>query len=493
MINSSIWINFVLFSFLFSAPVSLSDIEKMASNFINQKTFEIKEPISTLQLAEYSNMTIVNFHPSGFVLTSNDNQLIPVLAYSLNKNFDILEIPIHLEMTLSKYEIEIDQLLQNNIIDNENLYLWLNLLRNKESEEAARNVDPLLTAEWDQGPSFNLQCPYDNNGPGNHAVVGCVAVGMGQIMHYWQQPQTGIGSHSYTHPNYGLIEADFENTNYSFSNMTDLTGNFEVQQLLFHAGVSVEMDYGPDGLRLMEEGLTAREALEKLISEDDGEAVRQVAMIDVKGNVATHTGSKCIYAAGHQIGKNYSVQANLMEKETVWPAMAKAFDKTEGDLADRMMAALEAAEAEGGDIRGKQSAAMLIVTGTPTGVPWKDVVMDIRVDDHPEPLKELKRLIRIQRAYLHANKGDHYLETDEIEKALVEYEKASGFYPENPELPYWSAITLAGKGNLDEALLIFEDVFRREPRLRTLTPRLVNSGLLPNDVQLIKKIMSVGN
>ena len=247
MINSSIWINFVLFSFLFSAPVSLSDIEKMASNFINQKTFEIKEPISTLQLAEYSNMTIVNFHPSGFVLTSNDNQLIPVLAYSLNKNFDILEIPIHLEMTLSKYEIEIDQLLQNNIIDNENLYLWLNLLRNKESEEAVRNVDPLLTAEWDQDPSFNLQCPYDNNGPGNHAVVGCVAVGMGQIMHYWQQPQTGIGNHSYTHPNYGLIEADFENTNYSFSNMTDLTGNFEVQQLLFHAGVSVEMDYGPDG------------------------------------------------------------------------------------------------------------------------------------------------------------------------------------------------------------------------------------------------------
>jgi len=255
----------------------------------------------------------------------------------------------------------------------------------------------------------------------------------------------------------------------------------------------VKVDYGPDGLRLMEEGLTAREALEKLISEDDGEAVRQVAMIDVKGNVATHTGSKCIYAAGHQIGKNYSVQANLMEKETVWPAMAKAFENTEGDLADRMMAALEAAEAEGGDIRGKQSAAMLIVTGTPTGVPWKDVVMDIRVDDHPEPLKELKRLIRIQRAYLHANKGDHYLETDEIEKALVEYEKASGFYPENPELPYWSAIALVGKEKLDQALPIFEDVFKREPRLRTLTPRLVNSGLLPNDDQLIKKIMSVGN
>ena len=147
-------INFILFSFLFSASVSLSDIEKMASNFINQKTFEIKEPISTLQLTEYSNITIVNFHPSGFVLTSHDNQLIPVLAYSLNKNFDILEIPIHLEMTLSKYEIEIDQLLQNNIIDNNNLQIWLNLLSNKENEKTVRNVDPLLTAEWDQGPSL---------------------------------------------------------------------------------------------------------------------------------------------------------------------------------------------------------------------------------------------------------------------------------------------------------------------------------------------------
>ena len=96
-------------------------------------------------------------------------------------------------------------------------------------------------------PSFNLQCPYDNNGPGDHAVVGCAAVGMGQLMHYWQHQQVGIGSHSYAHFNYGFIEADFENTNYNFSNMEDLTGNDDVQQLLFHAGVSVEMDYGPQG------------------------------------------------------------------------------------------------------------------------------------------------------------------------------------------------------------------------------------------------------
>jgi len=253
----------------------------------------------------------------------------------------------------------------------------------------------------------------------------------------------------------------------------------------------VKVEYGPEGLLRMENGESAEEALSGLISEDSSESVRQVAMIDVNGNVAAHTGSKCIYAAGHTIGKNYSVQANLMDKESVWPAMAEAFEGAEGDLAEKMMLALEAAEIEGGDIRGKQSAAMLIVSGNPTGIAWKDIVLDLRVDDHAEPLNELRRLIRIHRAYQHANRGDHFLEKDSIEKALIEYEKASEFYPENPELPYWAAITMASKGNLDKALPIFLDVFKREPRLRTLTPRLVNSGLLPNDKQMLKQILEV--
>lgn len=253
----------------------------------------------------------------------------------------------------------------------------------------------------------------------------------------------------------------------------------------------VKVEYGPEGIRKMESGMSAEDALSSLLKEDEGESVRQVAMIDVNGSVAAHTGNKCIYAAGHRVGVNYSVQANLMEKETVWEAMAYTFENTKGDLANKMMSALEAAEKEGGDIRGKQSAAMLIVSGDPTGIPWKDVVMDIRVDDHAEPLKELKRLIRIHRAYQHANKGDQYLEKEEIEKALAEYEKASEYYPENPELPYWSAVTLASKGKLDQALPIFLDSFNREPRLRELTPRLVNSGLLPDDKDLIRKIIEV--
>ena len=252
----------------------------------------------------------------------------------------------------------------------------------------------------------------------------------------------------------------------------------------------VKVDYGPDGLQLMESGMKAADALKTLTSKDEGEAVRQVGMIDIKGNVAAHTGSRCIKYAGHIVGENYSVQANMMANGTVPKAMAVAFEKTKGDLADRMMAALEAAEAEGGDIRGKQSAAMVIVSGEPSGVEWKDTKLNLRIEDHPTPLIELKRLIRVHRAYQHANMGDHYMETEEIDKALIEYSKAAEYYPENPELPYWSAIALANVGRLEEALPVFRSVFQRNPDLKTMTPRLVKSGLLPDDKSLISKIMN---
>ena len=252
----------------------------------------------------------------------------------------------------------------------------------------------------------------------------------------------------------------------------------------------VKVDYGPDGLQLMESGMKAADALKTLTSKDEGEAVRQVGMIDIKGNVAAHTGSRCIKYAGHIVGENYSVQANMMANGTVPKAMAVAFEKTKGDLADRMMAALEAAEAEGGDIRGKQSAAMVIVSGEPSGVEWKDTKLNLRIEDHPTPLIELKRLIRVHRAYQHANMGDHYMETEEIDKALIEYSKAAEYYPENPELPYWSAIALANGGRLEEALPVFQSVFQRNPDLKTMTPRLVKSGLLPDDKSLISKIMN---
>ena len=251
----------------------------------------------------------------------------------------------------------------------------------------------------------------------------------------------------------------------------------------------VKVDYGPEGLRLMESGMTADEALKILISQDEGEAVRQVGMIDINGNVAAHTGERCIKHAGHITGVNYSVQSNMMAHGTVPKAMASAFENSKGDLADRMMAVLDAAEAEGGDIRGKQSAAMVIVSGDPTGVDWKDTILSLRIEDHPTPLVELKRLIRIHRAYQHANLGDHYMETEEIEKALLEYSKAAEYYPENAELPYWSAIALVNSGRLEDALPVFESVFKRNPDLKTMTPRLINSGLLKDDKEMLRKIM----
>ena len=251
----------------------------------------------------------------------------------------------------------------------------------------------------------------------------------------------------------------------------------------------VKVDYGPDGLELMENGMSAKDALKSLTDQDEAEAVRQVAMIDINGNVAAHTGERCIVFANHVVGKNYSVQANMMENSTVPKAMAVAFENSSGDLADRMMAALEAAEKEGGDIRGKQSAAMVIMSGEPTGIEWKDTKMSLRIEDHPTPLKELKRLIRIHRAYQHANKGDYYMELNQIDNALNEYNKASKYYPENPELPYWSAVALVNGGRINEALPIFKAVFKSNPNLKKMTPRLIKSGLLIDDQKVLKKIM----
>jgi len=251
----------------------------------------------------------------------------------------------------------------------------------------------------------------------------------------------------------------------------------------------VKVEYGTDGLALMESGMTSTEALQALLAEDEGQAVRQVAMIDFNGNVATHTGESCIEYAGHIIGKNYSVQANVMTKNTVTKAMVNAFENSKGDLADKMMAALEAAEEEGGDLRGKQSASMLIVSGNPTGISWKDTKLNLSIEDNPKPLIELKRLIRIHRAYEHVNIGDQYIQEGEIDKALIEYKKAIEYYPENSELSYWSAIALVNNNRLNDALSIFENIFQNNPNLKEMTPRLFDSGILQCNKETLKEIM----
>ncbi len=251
----------------------------------------------------------------------------------------------------------------------------------------------------------------------------------------------------------------------------------------------VDFSYGPLGLAMMQKGKTAEQALTGLLASDPGRAVRQVAMIDKEGNVAVHTGAKCIAEAGHIKGPNYSCQANLMENNTVWGAMAEAFETTDGDLAEKMMAALDAAQAEGGDIRGKQSAALLVVSGEPTGMSWRDKIFDIRVDDSPEPLKELHRLLNISRAYKHVDKGDEYMSEGEFDKANDEYAKAVTLAPGNSELRFWQAATLVSLGEVEASLPIFKEVFEADQKWRELVPRLVESDILPDDREVIERIM----
>ena len=252
----------------------------------------------------------------------------------------------------------------------------------------------------------------------------------------------------------------------------------------------VDSSYGPLGLDLMRAGRSAPEALAGLLAADPGREVRQVAMVDAKGRVAAHTGAKCIPAAGQETGDQFSVEANLMENDKVWPAMGKAFREAKGDLAERMLAALDSAQSVGGDIRGMQSAAILIVKGTSTGRPWADTMFNLRVEDSPEPLKELRRLVQLQRAYNHASAGDDFTAAGKLDEALKEYAQAAKLAPQVQELRYWEAVALASNGHLDEALPIFKSVFAKEPRWAELTPRLPAVDLLPKDPEMLKKIMA---
>lgn len=251
----------------------------------------------------------------------------------------------------------------------------------------------------------------------------------------------------------------------------------------------VDPSYGKLGLDLMRMGRSAPDALKSLLAGDEGRDVRQVAMIDTQGRVDAWTGSRDIQAAGHFVGRDYSVQANLMLNDKVWPAMSKAFEATKGDLAERMLAALDAAQGVGGDIRGRQSAALIVVSGKPTGKPWLDRVFDLRIDDHPEPLKELRRLVTLQRAYNHMNAGDLAVEKKDNEGALREYGAAEKLVPDNAEMIYWHAVALVNMNRIEEALPLFRKVFAMDKNWATLTPRLPKSGLLPDDAKLIDRIV----
>jgi uncharacterized Ntn-hydrolase superfamily protein len=254
----------------------------------------------------------------------------------------------------------------------------------------------------------------------------------------------------------------------------------------------VNKSFGLRGLDLLKQGKTPQQAVESLISDDEGRDVRQLAILDYQGNVATHTGSKCIKHAGHIVGDNFSVQANMMLSEKVWPAMAEAFENYGNlSLPERIIKSLEAAESVGGDIRGKQSAALLVVAGERAENKWEDPIIGLRVEDHDDPLKELNRLLTIFRAYEHMNNGDLAIEKGDMAKALKEYNAAQNMFPENLEMTYWTAISLANQNKLEEALKLFKKIFKKDRNWRLLTERLPYSELLNVNKDNLNKILSL--
>lgn len=250
-----------------------------------------------------------------------------------------------------------------------------------------------------------------------------------------------------------------------------------------------KVDYGPEGLALMRRGLSAAQALGALVANDEGREVRQVAMVDARGAAAVHTGGRCIPEAGHLTGDGFSVQANLMASSSVWPAMKTAFESATGDLAERLVVALEAAEAAGGDIRGRQSAALLVVSGERSEKTWEGRLFDLRVEDHPEPLAELRRLLRLRRAYRHSDQAEELFVAGKEAEAAAAFAMALELAPEQVELRFWPAVALAAAGREEEAMPLFRETFARAPAFADLLPRLVPLGLFPDDAALMARIL----
>ncbi len=253
----------------------------------------------------------------------------------------------------------------------------------------------------------------------------------------------------------------------------------------------VDKSYGPKAIALMKQGKNATEALEELKKHDPGVDVRQVAVIDANGNVSAHTGTKCIQYASHITGSNFSVQSNMMLGDKVCENMAAAFIQSKGKpLAERVLVALEAAQNAGGDIRGMQSAAIIVVPGKANNQPWNDKSVDLRVDDAPQPLKELRRLYKVHLAYQHMNEGDLAVEKNDMKKAMEQYNAAMKLFPTNLEMKYWTAVTLASNKQVQKALPMFKDIFAKDKNWRELTRRLKPVGLITVTDAELKKILA---
>lgn len=241
----------------------------------------------------------------------------------------------------------------------------------------------------------------------------------------------------------------------------------------------VNVSFGTRGLQLLKAGLTPQQAVDSLLSDDNGREVRQLAIIDTNGNTATYTGKNCIQFADHKNGQHFSVQANMMLNDKVIPAMEKAWNINAGkELPERVVEVLKAAQLAGGDIRGKQSASLLVVKPRSSGKIWEDRYIDLRVDDHPNPIVELSRLLKVFRAYEYMNTGDVLMENNDMAGAMQAYNNSMKLFPSILEMQYWTAITLANNKEVKKALSMLQKIYAKDANWRELTKRLKPAGLL---------------
>lgn len=250
---------------------------------------------------------------------------------------------------------------------------------------------------------------------------------------------------------------------------------------------TADTNYGRLGLALMKAGKTSQQAMAALIAADPRSNIRQVAMVDGSGQVAVHTGKRCIASAGHHIGAGFSIQGNLLKSPSVWENMAKVYASCEGDFSERLLQALEAGQDAGGDIRGMQSAALVVVPG-PNDPLKREMVTNLRVDDHDHPLIELRRLLTIQRGQEWYVQAVHAVEVGDLTAAQEHYERLRGLVVGTREPLFWYAVTLTEHGHLDKALPVFALVFAVEPIWHSMIDRLVVSGDFPDDPSAISKV-----
>jgi uncharacterized Ntn-hydrolase superfamily protein len=246
--------------------------------------------------------------------------------------------------------------------------------------------------------------------------------------------------------------------------------------------------YGPRGLELMRGGQSAGDALAAAVAEDDMPELRQVAMADSAGRFAQHTGDKCVEAAGQTTGNGCCAQGNMLTRDSCWGAMVDAFETGTGSLTDRLLAALDAAEREDGDVRGRQAARILVCRDTPAESSWNERVIDVQVVDHPEPVPELRRLVMVTHAYDHLGRALELTDKGELEAAAQEIDTARSLAPDDDQIAFWGATVLGGAGRIGDAIAAMQQASGANPRWPEFLRRCIAAGVLPAEAAPLAEV-----